>query len=72
MIKLNTLFLLLFLSSALSAQSNVEMADDFRGEGKIYIVVAVILLILGGIFYMLIRQDQRIKRLEKENEEKHT
>jgi hypothetical protein len=26
------------------------MADDFRGEGKIYVVIMVVLLLLGGIF----------------------
>ncbi len=51
-------------SNTLSAQ--VEMADNFRGEGKIYVVIAIILTILGGFFYVLIKLDRKSKRLEKE------
>ena len=58
-----TFFALLrsFISSA-----QVDMADDFRGEGKIYIVVAIILVILIGFFVLLFKLDKRTKRLEKE------
>ena len=50
------LFLLFFVSLQLIArsQSQIEMADDFRGEGKIYVVIMVVLLLLGGIFFHLI------------------
>jgi len=47
----------------------VEMADSFRGEGKIYIVLGVILIILLGFFYLLWKLDTRTKKLEKEVEE---
>ena len=50
------------------AQAQVEMADDFRGEGKIYVVIAVILVILAGFFFLLFKLDKRTKRLEKEIE----
>lgn len=52
------------------AQAQVEMADDFRGEGKIYVVIAIILVILGGFFFLLFKLDKRSKRLEKEIKEK--
>lgn len=52
------------------AQAQVEMATSFRGEGKIYVVIAIILVILAGFFYLLFKLDQRTKRLEKEIEEK--
>ncbi len=42
------------------------MADDFRGEGKIYVVVAVMALILAGFFFLLFKLDKRTSRLEKE------
>ena len=35
------------------AKAQVEMADDFRGEGKIYVVIAIILVILAGFFFLL-------------------
>lgn len=52
------------------AQAQVEMADDFRGEGKIYVVIAIILVILGGFFFLLFKLDKRSKSLEKEIKEK--
>lgn len=62
-----TLLLLLGLIPGISAQ-DAEMADNFRGEGKIYVVLAVILVILAGIFLYLFRLDKKIKKLEQENE----
>ncbi len=52
------------------AQAQVEMADKFRGEGKIYVVIAVILIILAGFFFLLFKLDKRAKRLEEEVSEK--
>ena len=46
------------------------MADNFRGEGKIYVVVMVILTLLAGIFWTLFRFDRKLKELEKEIESK--
>ena len=48
------------------SQSQIEMADDFRGEGKIYVVIMVVLLILGGIFFTLFWFDRRLSQLEKQ------
>ncbi|MFT4739070.1 MAG: cytochrome c biogenesis protein CcdA [Paraglaciecola sp.] len=60
--------LLLFLSSfSVSAQSDVAMADGLRSEGKIYIVVAVVLIILIGVFVQLFRIEKKVKKLEDEN-----
>ena len=36
----------------------IPMADTFRSEGKIYVVLAVVLIILGGLFYYLLRIDR--------------
>jgi hypothetical protein len=43
----------------------VEMADRLRAEGKIYVVVAVLLTIFIGIIAYVIRLDRKISRLEK-------
>lgn len=59
---------LLFFSYLANAQ--VEMADDFRGEGKIYVVIAIVLIILIGFFVMLFKLDRKSKRIEKELEER--
>ena len=61
--------LLMFIGTQF-AHAQVEMADDFRGEGKIYVVIAIFLVILTGFFFMLFKLDKRSKRLEKEIEER--
>jgi len=52
-----------FLSFFLNIQ--VEMADAFRSDGKIYVVVLVALIILVGIFFYLFRIEGKIKDLNK-------
>ncbi|MEQ9402612.1 MAG: CcmD family protein [Cyclobacteriaceae bacterium] len=61
----------LFLLSSVLSNAQVEMADDFRGEGKIYVVLAIILVILAGFFYLLFRLDKKTKRLEEEVKPRH-
>lgn len=52
-----------FLASAQGA----EMADAFRKEGKIYIVILVIITIFIGIIIYLFSLEKKIKRLERDN-----
>jgi hypothetical protein len=56
--------LLVFITCAARAQQ-VDMADTFRAEGKIYVVVAIILIVLGGFFLYLFRLDKKITKVEK-------
>ena len=49
-----------------SVEQTVEMADQFRADGKIYVVVAVVLVILIGMFVYLVRLDNKISKVEKE------
>jgi len=71
----------LFFSLELSAQDekykitdsdysnkSVEMADEMRSNGKIYVVVGVIFLIFVGITFYLLKIDRKITALEKEIE----
>ena len=44
----------------------VEMADRMRADGKIYIVVAVLVTIFLGLIVYVARLDRKISRLEKE------
>lgn len=46
-------------------QENVEMADAFREEGKIYVLTAIILIILFGFFGYAFMIDRKISRVEK-------
>jgi CcmD family protein len=48
-----------------TAGKPVEMADRLRADGKIYVVVAVLLTIFIGILAYVIRLDRKISRLEK-------
>jgi len=48
-----------------SAQ-RIEMADQLRSNGKIYVVVVVVIIILLGLILYVSRLDRKISRLEKE------
>lgn len=50
---------------AFAQNETVEMADSMRSNGKIYVVVAVILTIFAGIILYLIRLDRKISKLER-------
>jgi K+-transporting ATPase A subunit len=62
-----TLFTLLFTLNLFAQTNNVEMADTMRSDGKIYVVVAVILIILLGLLVYLFALDRRLKMLEKKS-----
>jgi hypothetical protein len=75
-------FFLLLLSINVSAGNNsqkadstqtsapkieeVEMADKFREDGKIYVVVTVVLIILLGMLFYIFTLEKKISRIEKE------
>ncbi|MHA8050797.1 CcmD family protein [Aquirufa sp. ROCK-SH2] len=54
------------LLSFIAQAQEVEMADKFRQDGKIYVVIAVVAVILTGIFVYLFRLDTKISKLEKQ------
>jgi len=58
----------LLSSSILFAQDANTDADVMRGNGKIYVVVAVCLTILLGLFLYVFLLDRKISRLEKGKE----
>jgi predicted Na+-dependent transporter len=57
---------LLIVSIAASAQSAVD--DVMYSNGKIYVVVAVLVIIFGLLAGYLVRLDKKITALEKKNE----
>jgi len=65
-----------FFNSFLWAQVNpagsAEMADAMRSNGKIYVVVAVILVIFAGLILYLIRLDRKINKLEHQTFNQHS
>lgn len=48
------------------ANADVEMADQLRTDGKIWVVVAVVLTLLAGLLFYLIRLDRKVGKLEAE------
>lgn len=60
--------ILLISTLQLFAQNNdVEMADALRSNGKIYVVVICIVVILVGLLVYLFSLDKRLKKIEKRN-----
>lgn len=65
--KITSLLAWMLVSVACFAQDkNVEMADRMRSNGRIYVVVAVVLTILIGLILYVFRLDRKISKLEKE------
>jgi len=62
--KLISILAFIFLMFFANAQ-DVKMADVMKENGKIYVVIAVMLTILAGLVLYLIRLDRKISKLEK-------
>jgi bacteriorhodopsin len=58
---------LLIILSNILFQQDVEMADMMRQDGKIWVVVGVILIVFAGIILFLISLDKKVTKLEKNN-----
>jgi len=48
------------------AETNIEMADKMRSEGKIYVVVLVVAIVFTGLVIYAFGTDRKVSRLEKE------
>ena len=51
-------------------ESPVEMADVMRSNGKIYVVLAVVLVIFAGLILYLVSIDRKVSRIEKDLKKK--
>lgn len=56
------------LMPQLAWAEQVEMADVMRSNGKIFVVVAVVVTILAGILLYIFQTEKKLKKLEKEIE----
>ena len=62
------LLVIMIASVSIFAQDKkVEMADKMRDNGRIYVVVAVVLTILIGLILYIVRLDKKMNRLERDN-----
>jgi CcmD family protein len=66
------LFLLLLVNPLALLAQEIEMADSFRADGKIYVVVAIVLIILIGLFAYLFLLDKKVSDLEKRMRDQQT
>lgn len=57
------LLFLTIVSFSANAQ-DAEMADVMRSNGKIYVVVGIVLIVLVGLIVYLFTLDRKITRLE--------
>jgi hypothetical protein len=64
--KIVSLFIFLLLSIAMWAKDGGQMGDTMRSNGRIYVVVAVVLTILIGLILYVVRIDRKISKLEKQ------
>jgi len=62
-------FLVSFFGSQVTS-AQPEMADAMRSEGKIYVVVAILLIIFAGLVVYLVMLDRKVTRIEKKLPEK--
>lgn len=49
-----------------TGNAEIEMADILRRDGKIYVVVAVLVTVLAGLIFYLIRLDRKVSKLEQQ------
>ncbi|HLT82141.1 MAG TPA: hypothetical protein VKZ86_14020 [Cyclobacteriaceae bacterium] len=56
----------LLAAAVVRAQEQVEMADTMRAEGKIYVIVGIVLIVLAGMLVYLFMLDRKLSNLEKE------
>lgn len=73
MIKKLTIFIFLLLNLFTQAQeipNGPEMADSFRSDGKIYVVIAVMATIFTCIVVYLVIIERKLRRLEQELKDK--
>lgn len=63
--KILSIIILMFLGFTMNAQDK-SLDDIMTMNGKIYVVIAVMLTILAGLVLYLVRLDRKISKLEKD------
>lgn len=62
---LPVLFVIMSTVLAFAGDGDPEMADTMRSNGKIYVVVTIVVIILVGLIAYLFLLDNKVKKLEK-------
>jgi len=70
--KISVTFLMLMLTLQLFAQNgDSSLTESVYATGKIYVVVACIVLILFGLLFFLFTIEKRLKKLEEKSSTKN-
>ncbi|HMU77977.1 MAG: CcmD family protein [Bacteroidetes bacterium] len=70
--KLKILFsVLMLVATNVFAQTESALDETFRSNGKIYVVVAVLAVVLAVLFIYLISIDRKLKRTEDKLKNKY-
>jgi len=70
--KILVAFLMSMITLQLFAQNpGSTLSDSIYASGKIYVVVACIVLILLGLLFFLFTTEKRLKKLEKKSSDKN-
>ena len=62
--RIGTVMVLAFLTVFANAQT-INNTDVMRSNGKIYVVMTVVVIIMTGFFIYLINVDRKLSKLEK-------
>jgi CcmD family protein len=65
--KTSTLLCLLLINIFSFAQNTSNSTDVLRSNGKIYVVMIIVIVIVTGLFIYLINLDRKITKLENES-----
>jgi Ca2+/Na+ antiporter len=65
--KIFAAIMMLCISLLTNAQDTDKQTDLMRSNGRIYVVIAVMLTILIGLVLYIVRLDRKLTKLEKEN-----
>jgi CcmD family protein len=66
--KLLSLIATLFFCTILLAQPANETTDVMKSNGKIYVVMSVVIVIVLGLFIYLFNLDRKISKIEKQHD----
>ena len=62
--------ILLTFVTILTHAQDAQMADGLRAEGKIYVVVLIIMIVLFGLIAYLFLMDRKLNRIERQINDK--
>ena len=62
---IGAMMIMVFISYYVNAQSGAVKPDIMRSNGKIFVVMTVIVIIMTGFFIYLISVDRKLSKLEK-------